>query len=109
MSNAQETEQTVLVFYRVRAGDRTHHFQASYLRARYHGARPGDELVPQMEHVGYVCAIEPGARIRTIHEIRTPCNSHEEVEGEVVRYLAKHHETSPDRVEELARHVFDAG
>lgn len=108
MSNSQEVEQTVLVFYRVRVGERLHHFQASFLRAAYRGARPGSDLVRQMEHVGYVCAIEPGARVRTVHEVRTPCKSHEEVEAEVLRYLAEQHGTSPDRIEEIARHVFEA-
>ena len=109
MSAAQEAERTVLVFYRVRAGEHVHHFQASFLRAPYHGARPGEDLVRQMEHVGYVCAIEPGARIRTVHEVRTPCETHEEVEREVLRYLAEQYRTSPDQVEEIARHVFEGG
>lgn len=108
MSDSQEVEQTVLVFYRVRAGGRVHHFQASFLRAAYHGARPGADLVRQMEHVGYVCAIEPGARVRTVHEVRTPCKSHKEVEAEVRRYLAEQHETSQDQIEEIARHVFES-
>ncbi len=107
--STQEVARTVLVFYRVRAAGHVHHFQASFLRSPHQGARPGEDLVRQMEHVGYVCVIEPGSRVRTVHEVRAPCETHEEVEQEVRRYLAEQYRISMDQVEEIGRHVFEAG
>ena len=106
--STQEAERTVLVFYRVRDGERVRHFQASFLRGPHRGARPGQDLVRQMEHVGFVCAIQPGVRVRTVHEVRTPCTTHEDVEREVLRYLMDDLGVSADQVEEIARHVFEA-
>jgi len=106
VSTSEPVERTVFVFYRVREDGRAHHYQASYLRTYYRGARPGEDLVRQVEFVGYCCRIEPGERLSTVKELRQPRQSQEELEREVRTFLAARHGTTPDRVEEVARHAF---
>lgn len=108
MERNEPVEQTVLIFFQVTTPERRHHYQASVLRTSYHGARPGDEVVHQIEHVGYVCAIEPGTRVQTVKELRAPRGTREEVEAEIRSFLTKRHGVSDDDVVEAGRHVFTA-
>ncbi len=107
MRDSELTPRTILALYRVTDDDGPTFYEAFYLRSWYHGARPGEEVTPQVEYVGHVCRLDPGKSLDRVLEIRQPRRTQEDVEGEAVAFLARHHGVDTARIEELARHVFD--
>ena len=107
MRDSELVPRTIVAFYRVMDREGPYLYQAVYLRSWYHGARPGEEVTPQVEYIGNVCRLDPGRSLDRVLEIRDPHTSEEEVEREAVQFLARHHGVLPEAVEETARHVFD--
>lgn len=107
MRDSELLPRTIVAFYRVVDRDGPYVYQAVYLRSWYHGARPGEEVTPQVEYVGNVCRLDPGRSLDRVLEIRDPRTSEAEVEQEAVRFLAEHHGVGVADIEETARHVFD--
>ena len=107
MRDSELTPRTIVAFYRVMDRDGPYFYQAVFLRSWYHGARPGEEVTPQVEYIGNVCRLDPGKSLDRVLEIREPHQSEEDVEREAVALLARHHGLESEAVEELARHVFD--
>ena len=108
MSDSELAPRTVVAFYCVKDREGPCCYQAVYLRSWYHGARPGNEVTPQVEYVGNVCRIDPGKSFDRVLEIREPRPSQEDVEKEAIGFLARHHDVPFEGVAEIARHVFDA-
>ena len=107
MRDSELTPRTIVAFYRVTDKDGPTFYQAVYLRSWYHGARPGEEVTPQVEYIGNVCRLDPGKSLDRVLEIREPRQAEEDVEQEAVGFLARHHGVENGQIEELARHVFD--
>ena len=107
MRDSELAPRTIVAFYRVMDTEGPTFYQAVFLRSWYHGARPGEEVTPQVEYIGNLCRVDPGRSLDRVLELREPRQSEEDVEKEAVGFLARHHGVDAASVEELARHVFD--